>query len=846
MAATLWKYSVREVQRRPGRTLLTLAGIVIGVATVVAVTATIRATRQSYRAMFDEVGGKASLEVVAPGQGGFDPRPVYEVIESIKGVRGAVGLIQTRAGMVGAWGIAPVLVLGVDPEADLVMRTRELDRGTDIVKQDGILLETKFAEQHSLTLGDRVTLGAEQGLTILPVVGLLKASGPALFNGGAIVVMRLSSAQKLFGMPGKVNSVQIVLEEGGSSERMSETINKRLTGGLQAQAPLARAGLAQGSLMSTEQALSALSVVSLVGGGFVILNAFLMNLGERRRQLAILRALGTTRRQVTRLLLHEALLLGIAGTVLGMMAGTGLARGMVKMHEKILGITLPPLQIGLEPFVLALFFGPGLALVATIIPAWQAGQRSPLEAMRPRRSTPEAGEARSSWPLRIGLLSVAMCASFLLGALNSWWPSEVNSLLLAPTMMLFLFGCVLVLPSILTPLMALTRRLLAPLFGMEGGIALRQLERRHTRTALTVGVLFIGVIVTIGFGSSLLNNIHDIDRWYREAIPADILVRGSMPDAGTLWASPIPLRYGEELNERLDGKAEVGRINFVQVTVKGHPAILIAREFPSHRSLAMALVEGDETEVREGLARGEIVVGTALVHRTGLGKGDELPLMTLEGEKKLRIVGVTKEYTVGGMALYANWETTNRLMHLQSINAFEVYANAGRTEEVENIVRAYCGEKKLLAQSNAQLRAFVDGVVAGVEGFLWVLIALEFVVAALGVVNTLTMNVTEQTRELGVLRAIGLKRGQVRKMVTAQAAALGILSVLPGVPAGIALAWLMNAATYPFSGHRVDFQLRPGFVATCAVLTLIVALLTSLLPARRASRLRIIEALHYE
>jgi putative ABC transport system permease protein len=250
--------------------------------------------------------------------------------------------------------------------------------------------------------------------------------------------------------------------------------------------------------------------------------------------------------------------------------------------------------------------------------------------------------------------------------------------------------------------------------------------------------------------------------------------------------------------------------------------------------------------VREALGRGEVVVGTALVHRTGLGMGDELPLMTLKGEKKLRIAGVTKEYTVGGMVLYARWETADELLGLPSVNAYEVYAKPGREAEAIGNVREYCQRKGLLAQSNAQLRAFVDGVIAGVEGFLWVLIALEFVVAALGVVNTLTMNVTEQTRELGVLRAIGLKRGQVRKLVVAQAATLGLLSVLPGVLAGIALAWLMNLATYPFSGHRVEFRLSLIFVVVCALLTLIVALAASLLPARRAARLRIIEALHYE
>jgi putative ABC transport system permease protein len=391
-----------------------------------------------------------------------------------------------------------------------------------------------------------------------------------------------------------------------------------------------------------------------------------------------------------------------------------------------------------------------------------------------------------------------------------------------------------------------TQHLLRPVFGTEGALAFRQLERQHTRTALTVGVLFIGIIVTIGFGSSLLSNIHDIDRWYRRTIPADYLIRSSMPDAGTVWPSPMARELRDEL-AHLEGVDEnVGRINFVDVTVQGKLAKLIARDYPPERSLPLALVEGKEGEVRAGLQRGEVVLGTALAHRTGLRLGDDLELITKEGNRKLRIVGIAKEYTVGGLAFYASWDTADRLLALSGIHAFEVYVRPGEEEAAERSVRAFCSRKGLLVQSNAQLRSYVDNLVGSVEGFLWVLIALVFVVAALGIVNTLTMNVHEQTRELGVLRAIGLKRGQVRKLVVAQAAALGLLSILPGVLAGIGLAWLMNVATYPFSGHRVDLELKASFVAGCAGIALVIAVLASLLPARRAARLHIIEALHYE
>src|SRR5205085_3466401 len=137
-------------------------------------------------------------------------------------------------------------------------------------------------------------------------------------------------------------------------------------------------------------------------------------------------------------------------------------------------------------------------------------------------------------------------------------------------------------------------------------------------------------------------------------------------------------------------------------------------------------------------------------------------------------------------------------------------------------------------QSNAELRAGVDKIIDGVVGFLWVLIGLVFVVASLGIVNTLTMNVHEQTRELGVLRAIGMRRGQVWKMVVSQAITLGLLSVLLGLIGGNLIAFLMNVATWPFAGHEVAFTLHPVFITGCAAAAQSIAILASLLPARRA------------
>jgi putative ABC transport system permease protein len=290
----------------------------------------------------------------------------------------------------------------------------------------------------------------------------------------------------------------------------------------------------------------------------------------------------------------------------------------------------------------------------------------------------------------------------------------------------------------------------------------------------------------------------------------------------------------------------VGRLSFVQIVAAGQNVILIARDYSPDRPIPMAFIEGTEQEAREGLQRGEAVIGVALAQRVGLKKGDSLAVQTRRGEKPLRVAAVIKEYTAGGMSMYLDWEESRRLLEIPGIHGLEVYAEPGQVGRVDRELRTLAGEQGILVQSNAELRGEVDKNVQAFEAFMWMLIALLFLVASLGIVNTLTMNIQEQTREFGVLRAIGMRRGQVARVILAQALALAVVSVLPGVVVGVGMSYVMNLSTRPLIGQEMAFRVGAGFVASCAGVAVVVAVLASLLPARRARRLQVIQALQYE
>jgi putative ABC transport system permease protein len=835
----LWKFSWRQMGRRPGRAALTLLGIVIGVATIVGVSLTTRAAHRAYHDMFESVTGRASLEIVAEGFGGFD-ETLPSLIASVPDVKLALPAIQLSAALVARSGPTPVLILGVDPERDEAIRDYYLHRGTMLGTRAAVLLERGFGEGQGIDLEDRVRLWTTSGLAELPVQGLLKAAGAAAFNGGAVAFMPLATAQRLFSLEGKINSVQIVLTDNADPGRIRGDILARLPTGLTVQAPRARGEQAQDALFSTEQALAGGSMTALVAGVFVILNTVHMNLGERRRQLAILRALGATRGQVTRLILRETLLLGLAGTVLGLGVGFGLAFVLTRGMEQLMGTALPEVRWTPAAIVLAAIVGPGTALAASWLPARRAGRRQVLEDLPPGA----ASRREISLP-GIGYAGLALLALHLLlvwTIARGWLDASV----IAPVMGVGIVGCVLALPLFMRPLMAFTRIVVVPLLGLEGRLALRHLQRHPRRTALTVGILAIAVFVGIGVGNALFADIHDLSQWVERVAVADFYIRGTIPDAAyAITLTALPESLATQL-AGLEGAGCVDRVNWILTRAHDQRVAVLACTLPSDRPPPLDLVEGDPATVNARLRKGEVVLGTALARRLKLGLGDAIVVEGRHGPERLTVAGTTNEYTIDGMALYMEWTAARRLFAMEGVHVFAVTARPGMAAALGQELKKLSSAQGLILQSRADLRAYVDNAAAGITGLLWTLLTLVLLVSSLGIVNTLTINTLEQTRELGILRALGLKRAGLRKLVLAEALIIGTVSLLPGVSLGLLLAYQLNHLTNVVLAHPIAFTVNVPFAAGCVALTLGVAVMAGLLPARRAGRLHIAAALQYE
>jgi putative ABC transport system permease protein len=239
-------------------------------------------------------------------------------------------------------------------------------------------------------------------------------------------------------------------------------------------------------------------------------------------------------------------------------------------------------------------------------------------------------------------------------------------------------------------------------------------------------------------------------------------------------------------------------------------------------------------------------VGSVLAGKLNLKLGDKLPLETTEGVQEFPIAGVANEYMVGGMAVHMAREHAQKWLGVEGVDGYIIKTEKGRQEEVKPILAAIADKYDVLLMSHGEIRASVERFISGTEWSLWLLVFMGFVVAAFGIVNTLTMNVLEQTRELGLLRIVAMTKKQVRRTIITQALIIGGVGLPPGIVMGVLNAYVMNLGMMSSFGHPIEFHIHPTLLVVTLLGSFLIVLVAAIIPAYRAVRIDVVEALHYE
>lgn len=819
----------REFRQRPSRPLLTLLSIVIGVAAVVAVSIASSTTRNAFDAMYSTIAGRASLEVTAPVGTSFDEE-VAETLRTLPMVEAVAPLIERRVILYIDDKNIRCVALGIDPEHDPAVHDFELIEGESLAEADGVMLDASFAKSQNLEVGDHVDLLTRRGIFRTRLIGIYSLQGTATTGNAATLLLPLRAAQYLFKTPREIDAAQIVLKNDADVQIAAAEIARILPSGVSVQEPAARNPIAEETSLSTELGMRMARDFALLVATFIITNTFLINVVQRRRQLGILRAIGATRGQVIRMIFREALVMGLIGTVLGSLLGIVAARYLSQAMGKLYQTTLPPADLTWQPFLFAVLCGIGISLVAAVIPAYKASRLSPLEAMRDVLP----GDIRgTSWALPgFGLFLVISCSSIMAASILGWL-SMFNAVWAA---ILLLAGIALVVPWALRPLSFLAALVIYPFAGIEGRLARRQLLRHRSRTTLTIGVVFIAISTGIGLASSVTDNVEDVKNWYQKTIVADFFMRAMAPDMASGLAADLPDTIGPRI-ERVPGIQSLDAVRFVSVKAAGERAILVARDQSSNSAPELELVEGDLDRLRDQLRRGEVAVGSVLAQRANLKLGGNIMLETEQGERPFRIAAIVKEYRAGGLTIQMEREVARNELGVDGVDAYIIKVDHERLSQIRKDLQKIADDNGLLLESFSDIQQSIDRMMSGVVASLWGMVVLGLAVSAIGVTNTLTINVLEQTRELGLLRAVAMTQNQVRKTIFTQAMIIALLALVPGVAAGVAIAWLINMATFPVTGHAVQFTVHPSLLVGGLVAGIVVVAIAAWVPANRAARL---------
>ena len=703
------------------------------------------------------------------------------------------------------------------------------------------MLPASFASTLGVGVGDEIKILTRRGLRTLRIGGLLRLQTSLEMRGGSLVLLRLATAQRLLATSGQVDAVDLVVNDNADETTIGETVRKQLPAGLLVQRPAARTAVSEETLLSMQMGMNFASAISLFASGLIVLNALLRNVSERRRQLGILRAIGATRRQVTRVILREAVILGVLGTLLGIGLGVVGARLLTLAISGVFQVQLSVPLISWRVLALSFLLGPAVSLLAAWIPVWQAARVSPLEAMRETSAVNVGADSVPAWPSRLGIALIAVFLAAAIPYTQGYLPLQVGT----PLISIGLAGSVFLLPATVN----ITSRIVAEVFyriiGFEGDLAARQLPRHALRTSLTAGVLFVAIVLGVGLGNALLSNVADVRRWYRQVISGDYVIRAMMPDMGTGLAADIPEGVLEKVR-KIPGVQNIETARFLRTEAQGRPAIVIARSFSSSRPVPLDLDAGNPDSLVEKMRQGEVVIGTLLAQRAGVGLGDWISVGTRQGVQRLKVAGIFSDYTMGGSVIIMDAATAQRLFQVRGASVFIVKAATEKKHSVAVVLRQLADQQGLLLQSFEDLSTMIERMIAGVVAGLWTLLASGFVIASLGIANTITLDVLEQTREIGLLRAVGLTRRQLYKLVFSQAAGIALFSVVPGTIVGIGLAYLFNSAAAPVLGHPLRFQWHPLVILVCLTAALTIVVVSAWLPARRAASLPVAEALRYE
>lgn len=687
-------------------------------------------------------------------------------------------------------------------------------------------------------IGDMVTLATDGPVMTKRLVGIVTTEDSRVTAGGTLALFDRATAQRLFATPGHYTGIDLSAGPGTDEAELS----RRVTALLPADRAEATSGSAQAARQATNVDLQTrgyrklpmvFAGVALFIGSFLVVNTFTMLISRRTREIALLRAVGASRRQVVRSVLWEALLVGLAASAAGFVLGLGIA----SVLPDILGTDsdpLPrgPLVIGPRSVAAALAVGVGVTVLAAWLPSRRAAKVAPVEAMRSAGQPPSA--TRAGVRAVAGLPLLALGAGLLISLTGAEDASEanLNSAMLGCAVLVV--AMIVLAPALATPVIRLTGRLTRR-FGITGRLAQRNALRDPRRTAATASALMISTMLVAGLAVLGNSTSQALDRQAAAGLGADYVIGTRTP---TLALDPAAVRRVADTPGVRTATAVADSVVTIGGSVRGISGVDPATV---RDVMKLDLTGGSLAD----LGPGRIAVSSTIAREHGIRAGGRIDASMGYGRdvRTYTVVAVYRDNPIADDVLGARTEVSKHGFKPGSVQRILVRTDNGAVSRAtEHRLRTAVGNNPLLTVQDRE--AFVReaaGTMGDLLTLMYGLLAIGVVIASLGIVNTLAMSVAERTREIGVLRAIGMDRAGIRRMIRLESVTVAAFGTLLGLAGGLFSAWAVGSLA---NGAMARYSLAPpwGTLLLVCLLSLAIGVVAAALPARRAAALSPLEA----
>lgn len=847
---------LRPILREKFRTTLTILGIAVGVAVVVAIQLANQSALRAFRESVDAIAGRANFQIV-PDVDTLDERvllalrPLWSEGGRFAPVIDVEGVLEVRRAPRGGRGTGqePIRILAVDLLSDLHFRdyryarietgakNDELGQYFALFGPDALILPAPFARERGLGIGSRVELNVVGRRRQFVVRGLLESEGPAAAFNGSIGVCDIATAQRAFGLGGKLSRVDLMLPD----ERLVSRI--QLPPGTRIERPSRRNERVEKMLRAFRVNLFALAGVALLVGMFLVYNTVLISILRRRKDVGVLKTVGTAPRQIFAAFVTEGLLFGVVGSVLGIVLGHLLASGILHTVGRTINtlyVTTQPDAVTLTPGVILLGLAVGtlLSLLSALQPSLEASRVRPTAMIRPGL------QQRIAHPRLLAILAV-FC--FLAGALISRLPAVGGIAVAGYVAVLFVVaGFSFLAPAIVRATSRVFSPILERSFGIVGRLAAVSLPASLRRTSVASAALSLATGMMVAVALMVGSFRETVHIWVDQTVSSDLWLRPSKGLSNSQIAL-FPAEVGDAL-ERVPFIAGIDRVRGKDM-LYGETIISVGSgEFAiaaKHGDLPMVTPRSAKRALDDAVRRNGVVVSESFALKFDKRVGDTVEMV----QARFPITGIYRDYSNDRGVVAMDRALFVRTFGDDKINTIVVYLKPGVTvDAARRALESDFGPRhNAFVVTNGEVKAEVMRIFDQTFMITYALLGVAIVVAVLGIVNTLAALILERSRELALLRIGGLSTGELRTMIVLESTLLGVASTAAGLVMGYALSWILiyviNRQSF---GWTIDFHTPVALIAASLAVTLLSSALAGLAPARLAGRIDIATAIKSE